>query len=36
MLNLFTGAGVGPTILYLSLSIFVGLLLGRIKIAKIS
>ena len=36
MLNLFTGAGVGPTILYLSLSIFLGLLLGKIKIAKIS
>lgn len=36
MLNLFTGSGVGPTILYLALSIFVGLLLGRIKIAKIS
>ena len=36
MLNLFTGTGVGPTILYLSLSIFIGLLLGKIKIAKIS
>lgn len=36
MLNLFTGAGVGPTILYLALSIFLGLLLGKIKIAKIS
>lgn len=36
MLNLFTGSGVGPTILYLSLSIFIGLLLGKIKIAKIS
>jgi hypothetical protein len=36
MMNLFTGSGVGPTILYLSLSIFVGLLLGKIKIAKIS
>ena len=36
MLNLFTGSGVGPTILYLSVSIFVGLLLGRIKIAKVS
>ncbi|MBO6024431.1 MAG: hypothetical protein J6P83_06210 [Bacteroidales bacterium] len=36
MLNLFTGAGVGSTILYLSLSIFLGLLLGKIKIAKIS
>ena len=36
MLNLFTGSGVGPTILYLALSIFVGLLLGKIKIAKIS
>ncbi len=36
MLNLFTGAGVGSTILYLALSIFLGLLLGKIKIAKIS
>ena len=36
MTNLFTGSGVGPTILYLALSIFVGLLLGKIKIAKIS
>lgn len=36
MLNLFTGSGVGPTILYLALSIFVGLLLGKIKVAKIS
>ena len=36
MLNLFTGSGVGPTILYLAVSVFVGLLLGRIKIAKIS
>ncbi len=36
MLNLFTGSGVGPTILYLALSIFIGLLLGKIKIANIS
>ena len=36
MSNLFTGSGVGPTILYLAISIFVGLLLGKIKIAKIS
>ena len=36
MLDLFTGSGVGPTILYLALSIFLGLLLGKIKIAKIS
>ena len=36
MLNLFTGSGVGPTILYLALSIFIGLLLGKIKIAHIS
>ncbi len=36
MSSLFTGAGVGPTILYLALSIFIGLLLGKIKIAKIS
>ena len=36
MMNLFTGSGVGPSILYLAISIFVGLLLGKIKIAKIS
>ena len=34
--NLFTGSGVGPCILYLAVSIFLGLLLGKIKIAKIS
>ena len=36
MVNLFTGSGVGPTILYLAISIFAGLLLGKIKIAKVS
>jgi AspT/YidE/YbjL antiporter-like protein len=36
MLNLFTGSGVGPTVLYLALSIFIGLLLGKIKIAHVS
>lgn len=36
MVSLFTGSGVGSTILYLSLSIFIGLLLGKIKIANIS
>jgi len=36
MLNLFTGSGVGPTILYLSISIFAGLLLGKIKIAHVT
>ena len=36
MLNLFTGSGVGPTILFLSISIFVGLLLGKIKIAHVT
>ena len=36
MYNLFTGSGVGPTVFYLAVSIFLGLLLGRIKIAKIS
>ena len=35
-MNLFTGSGVGPTIFYVALSIFVGLLLGKIKVAKIS
>ena len=36
MYNLFTGSGVGPCVFYLALSIFIGLLLGKIKIAKIS
>lgn len=36
MYNLFTGSGVGPTVFYLSVSIFVGLLLGKIKISGIS
>ena len=36
MYNLFTGSGIGPCILYLAISIFLGLLLGKIKIAKIS
>ena len=36
MIDLFTGSGIGPTILYLSISIFAGLFLGRIKIAKVS
>ena len=36
MLTLFTGSGVGPTMLYLSLSIFLGFLLGKLKIANIS
>ena len=35
-MNLFTGSGVGPTIFYLAISIFLGLLLGKIKIAHIS
>ena len=36
MSSLFTGSGVGPTILYLAISIFLGLLLGKIKIAHVS
>ena len=36
MYNLFTGSGVGPCILYLAISIFLGLLIGKIKIAHIS
>lgn len=36
MINLFTGSGVGPTILYLALAVFLGLLLGKIKIAHVS
>ncbi len=35
-MNLLTGSGVGPTIFYVAISIFVGLLLGKIKIAHIS
>ncbi len=34
--NLITGSGVGPTILFLSVSIFVGLLLGKVKVKGIS
>ena len=36
IVNLFTGSGVGPTIMYLSISIFSGLLLGRIKVKGVS
>ena len=36
MLNLFTGSGVGPTIFYLAVSIFLGLLLGRVKVVHVS
>ena len=36
IVNLFTGSGVGPTILYLSVAIFAGLLLGKIKIKGVS
>ena len=36
MMNLFSGSGVGPTIFYLAVSIFVGLLLGKIKIAHVT
>ena len=36
MLSLFTGSGVGPTIFYLAVSVFAGLLLGRIKIAHVT
>lgn len=36
LVNLFTGSGVGPTVIYLSISIFAGLLLGRIKVGGIS
>lgn len=35
-MNLFSGSGVGPTILFLAVSIFAGLLLGKIKIAHIT
>ena len=36
MLNLFTGSGVGPTIFYLAVSIFLGLLLGRGQVVHVS
>lgn len=36
MYDLFTGSGVGPTVLYLAVSVFAGLLLGKVKIAKVS
>lgn len=36
IVNLFSGSGVGPTILYLSIAIFAGLLLGKIKIKGVS
>ena len=36
IVNLFTGSGVGPTILYLSVAIFAGLLLGKIKVKGVS
>lgn len=36
IVNLFTGSGVGPTVMYLSISVFVGLLLGKIKIKGVS
>ena len=34
--SLFCGSGVGPTVLYLSIAIFAGLLLGRIKVKGVS
>lgn len=36
IVNLFTGSGVGPTVMYLAISIFAGLLLGRIKVKGVS
>ena len=36
IVNLFTGSGVGPTVMYLSISIFAGLLLGKIKVKGVS
>ena len=36
MINLFTGSGVGPTILFLAISIVAGMLLGKIKLANIT
>lgn len=36
IVNLFMGSGVGPTVMYLAISIFAGLLLGRIKVKSVS
>ncbi|MBR4391835.1 MAG: hypothetical protein IKT08_07010 [Bacteroidales bacterium] len=36
IVSLFSGSGVGPTILYLALSIFIGMLLGKIKVKGVS
>ncbi|MBR6847206.1 MAG: hypothetical protein IKM74_03645 [Bacteroidales bacterium] len=36
IVNLFTGSGVGPTVMYLAISIFAGLLLGKIKVKGVS
>ena len=36
MLSLFTGSGVGPTVFYLAVSIVLGLLLGKLKVAHVS
>lgn len=36
IVSLFTGSGVGPTVMYLAISIFAGLLLGRIKVKGVS
>ena len=35
-MSLFTGSGVGPTLLYLGLAIAIGLLLGKIRISNVS
>lgn len=36
IVNLFTGSGVGSTVMYLAISIFAGLLLGKIKVKGVS
>ena len=36
IVNLFTGSEVGPTLLYLSIAVFAGLLLGKIKVKGVS
>ncbi len=36
IVNLFMGSGVGSTVMYLAISIFAGLLLGRIKVKGVS
>lgn len=36
MLSFFSGSGVGPTVFYLAVSVFIGLWLGRLKLRGVS